>query len=412
LSVWETVRIALRALRSNKMRTALTMLGMIIGVGAVIAMVALGQGAAKKMREQWESMGTNLVSVRPGGPSRHSPGGPPGGSQNQVLKASDADAISRKFPETIAGVAKVSRGSGDVKLGNATTSTQLIGASPDYETVAKMAVETGRFLNEEEENQRSRVAVVGRSVVEKLTGDRLADMVGQDILVRRTRFKVVGILKSRGTGSFGQDQDDLIIVPCSTAMRRLFNRDYLSEIAIQCRTEKDTDQVIEQVSSLLRERHKLKPPYPDNDDFNVRSQAQILEASAASSQVMTSLLGGVALVSLLVGGIGIMNIMLVSVTERTREIGIRKAVGATNHNILQQFLVESLVIAVMGGLMGIALGVTAVLVIAHTLGWDAIIQASSVVLSVVVSAGVGLFFGIYPAYRAANLNPIEALRYE
>jgi putative ABC transport system permease protein len=412
LSVWETVRIALRALRSNKMRTILTMLGMIIGVGAVIAMVALGQGAAKKMREQWESMGTNLVSVRPGGSSRRMPGGPPGGSQQKVLKPADAEAIARKFTDTIAGVAQVSRGSGTVKMGNATSSTSFIGASPDYETVAKMPVEVGRFITAAEEKSRERVVVVGRSVVEKLSGDRETDMVGEEILVNRTRFKIVGILKAKGTGSFGQDQDDMIIVPCSTALRRIFNRDYLSEIDIQCRTEKDTDQVIEQVSSLLRERHKLQAPFPDNDDFNVRSQAQILEASAASSQVMTSLLGGVALVSLLVGGIGIMNIMLVSVTERTREIGIRKAVGATNHNVLQQFLVESLVIAVLGGVMGILLGVTSVLVIAHTLGWDAIIQASSVILSVVVSAGVGLFFGIYPAYRAANLNPIEALRYE
>jgi ABC-type antimicrobial peptide transport system permease subunit len=411
VNTWESIRIALRALRTNKMRTGLTMLGIVIGVGAVIAMVALGQGAAASIRKQFESMGTNLVVVRPGSPRMFGPGPGGGGPRNTLVQA-DAEAIARRFPDTIAEVASVSRGSGDVKMGAITWNTQVIGGSPAYGAVTKTAVEAGRFLNADEEKGRARVAVVGRSVIEKLTGDRTTDLIGQDIEINRTRFRVVGTLKERGVGAFGQDQDDLVVIPCSTAMRRVFNRTYLNEIDMMCQTEADIPLATEQVVNLLRERHKLRPPFPDNDDFNVRSQSQILEASAQSSSVMTALLGSIAFVSLMVGGIGIMNIMLVSVTERTREIGIRKAVGARRHDILMQFVIEALVIALLGGLIGIGLGVGTVLVITHFLQWNALIQASSIILSVVVSAAIGLFFGIYPAFRAARLNPIDALRYE
>lgn len=412
MGVWESIRVAFRALRTNKMRTGLTMLGVVIGVGAVIAMVALGQGAAKRIREQFESMGTNLVVLR-AGPPRFRPGGPPVSTGPvRSLVPADARAIERKLKDTVAMVAQVCRGSAELKLGNKTWTTSVVGATPEYEFVAKMHVEVGRFHNAQEEKARARVAVVGRTVIEKLTGDRTNDLVGQYILIRRTRFRVVGILKERGAGAFGQDQDDLVIIPCSTAMRRVFNRTFLNEINLMCRTEKDIPLAMEQLTTLMRQRHKLRPPFPDNDDFHVRSQSQILEASAQSSQTMTALLGGIALVSLIVGGIGIMNIMLVSVTERTREIGIRKAVGATSRHILMQFIVEALVISVIGGLLGIAVGAGAVKLITHMLQWSAIVEPSSVVLAVAVSAAVGMFFGIYPAYRAAKLNPIDALRYE
>ncbi|MCE5216016.1 ABC transporter permease, partial [bacterium] len=294
MSVWESIRIALRALRSNKMRTALTMLGIIIGVAAVIAMVALGQGAAKKIREQFESMGTNLLVVRAGSPMRRM--GPSGGSSRNTLMPSDSEAIVRKFKGTIAMASQVCRGNGDVKLGNTTWTTSIVGATPEYETVAKMPVEEGRWLTDQEEKGRQRTVLVGRTVIEKLTGDRYASIVGRDVLILRTRFQVVGVLKERGAGGFGQDQDDLLIVPCNTAMRRLFNRTSLNEIDISCRTQGDTALATEQVVALLRDRHKLRPPFPDNDDFSVRSQAQMLEASAESSQTMTSLLGGIALV--------------------------------------------------------------------------------------------------------------------
>jgi putative ABC transport system permease protein len=408
---WESVKIALRALRSNKMRTGLTMLGMVIGVGAVIAMVAIGQGAARSIRKQFESMGTNLLSVRGGNPQmRHGP--PELGARMNTLMPSDAEAIAKKFPDTIAMVAQVSRGNATIKMGNYSGTTSVIGGSPDFPAVAKWAIAKGRGISQRDEEGRARVAVLGRTVVGTLTGDPNNDPIGQDMLINRERFRIIGILASKGIGGFGQDQDDVIFTPCSTAMRRIFNRTYLSEIQVSCNTEGDMDLATEEIVSLLRQRHKLRPPFPENDDFNVRSQAQILQASQQSSQVMTSLLGGIALVSLLVGGIGIMNIMLVSVTERTREIGIRKAVGATAHHILVQFLIEAVVIAVMGGLMGIALGVGAAEVMGRLLQWSVSVEPASVVLSVFVSGSAGIFFGIYPARRAARLHPIDALRYE
>ena len=414
MDVWESVRIALRALRGNRMRTALTMLGFVIGVGAVIAMIAIGQGAAKKISEQFASMGTNLLTVRTGNPQmRFGPGGPVGSTaQVTSLVPADADAIADKCKDTVSMVAQVSRGSGTVKMGAKTYSTAVIGATPEYETVAKWPADLGRFISADDQEGRTRVAVIGRTVVENLTGSRDSNPIGQNIAVNRTNFEIVGILKEKGSGAFGQDQDDLVIIPCSTAMRRVFNRTHLSEIDVSCRTENDMALATEQIVSLMRDRHKLLPPFPDIDDFNVRSQAEILQASAASSGTMTSLLGGIALVSLLVGGIGIMNIMLVSVTERTREIGIRKAVGATSHDIMVQFLVEALIITTLGGLVGIGLGVSIAAALGKVLGWDVAFQPAAIVVAVVVSGGIGIFFGLYPARKAAHLNPIDALRYE
>ncbi len=412
MNPWESVKIALRALRSNKMRTGLTMLGMVIGVGAVIAMVAIGQGAARSVRAQFESMGTNLLSVRAGNPNQRFGGPAPTGQKTTGLVPEDAVAIGDKFPDTVSEVAQVCRGNGTIKLGDKSGTTSVIGATPDYATVAKYVVTQGRFMSPQDEQGKGRVAVVGRTVVETLTDDRTSNPVGQDMLINRERFQIIGILGEKGSGAFGQDQDDVIIIPCSTAMRRVFNRTYLSEIDVSCNTEHDMEMATEQIANLLRQRHELRPPFPDNDDFNVRSQSQILQASQQSSQVMTSLLGSIALVSLLVGGIGIMNIMLVSVTERTREIGIRKAVGATGHHIMMQFLIEAVVIALMGGLLGIVLGVTGAESVGHLMHWSVFIEPASVIVSVVVSGSAGIFFGIYPARRAASLNPIEALRYE
>ena len=412
MNPWESVKIALRALRSNKMRTGLTMLGMVIGVGAVIAMVAIGQGAARSVRAQFESMGTNLLSVRGGNPNQRFGGPPLAGQRSNSLLPADAVAIGQKYPDTIVAVAQLCRGNGTIKLGDRSGSTSVFGATPEYATVAKYVVTQGRFLSPQDEQGKGRVAVVGRTVVETLTGDRAGNPVGQDMLINRARFRIIGILGEKGAGAFGQDQDDVLIIPCSTAMRRVFNRTYLNEIDVSCNAEHDMELATEQIVNLLRQRHQLRPPFPDNDDFNVRSQSQILQASQQSSQVMTSLLGSIALVSLLVGGIGIMNIMLVSVTERTREIGIRKAVGATGHHILMQFLIEAVVIALLGGLLGILAGVVIAESVGHLMHWSVFIQPASVIVSVVVSGSAGIFFGIYPASRAARLNPIEALRYE
>ena len=411
MNIWESVKIALRALRSNKMRTILTMLGIIIGVGAVIAMVSIGQGAAAKIKQQFESMGTNLLTLRTGNAKTRMGGN--GSSQVTSLVIEDSKVIAQRFKDTISMVSPVSRGSADVKLGDKPApGTSVIGGTPEYETVAKYPVEEGRFFSQQEEDGRARVAVIGRSTIENLTGDRETNLINQDILINRTSFKVVGIFKEKGAGAFGQDQDDLVIIPCSTAMRRVYNRTWLNEIDVSARTPADMDLATEQIVNLMRDRHKLRPPFPDNDDFNVRSQAQIVQASAESSQTMTSLLGGIALVSLMVGGIGIMNIMLVSVTERTREIGIRKAVGATSQNILIQFLIEAVTIATLGGGIGVALGVGGSEVLGKLLHWNVLIQPPVVLLSVAVSAAVGIFFGIYPARKAAQLNPIDALRFE
>jgi putative ABC transport system permease protein len=412
VNIWECVKTALRALRSNKMRTALTMLGIIIGVAAVIAMVAIGQGAANQIRDQFASMGTNLLTINRGNQNRFM-GGPAATTTTvQPLTAADSDAIVEACPDTISEAAQVCRGPVTAKMGDKSWSTQAQGVSPEYETVAKRPVDEGRFISDQDNTGRARVAVIGRSTLYYLTGDRDSPAIGQEILLAHVRFTIVGILTDKGSGAFGQDQDDIVIIPVSTAMRRVFNRTSLSEIDVSCRTEQDMDLATEQITTLLRQRHKLHPPFPDNDDFNVRSQEQILLASQQSSSTMTSLLGGIALVSLLVGGIGIMNIMLVSVTERTREIGIRKAVGATRHDVLLQFLIEAVVISLIGGLMGIALGVGIGRLASGLLHTGAVIQPSVVLIAVMVSGGVGIFFGIYPARQAAKLNPIDALRFE
>jgi putative ABC transport system permease protein len=412
VDLWESVRIALRALRGNKMRTALTMLGIVIGVGAVITMIAIGQGAAAKIRQQFESMGTNLLVVRSGNPRSHHGGPVPANTQVTSLVPADAEAIADKCKGTVSLIAQVCRGNGTIKMGVQNYSTNIVGVTPEYETVAKWFVDQGQFIRPEDQESRTRVAVIGRTVVENMTGDRQGNPIGQNIAVNRTNFEIVGILKEKGSGGFGQDQDDIVIIPCSTAMRRVFSRNYLSELDVTCNTEQDMPLATEEIVNLMRERHKLQPPFPDNDDFNVRSQAEILAASAESSGTMTSLLGGIALVSLLVGGIGIMNIMLVSVTERTREIGIRKAVGATSHHIMVQFLVEALIITTLGGLLGIGLGVGMAGMLGKALGWDVIFQPAAIIVAVVVSAGIGIFFGLYPASKAAHLHPIDALRYE
>jgi putative ABC transport system permease protein len=412
VNIWESIITALRALRSNKMRTALTMLGIVIGVGAVIAMVGIGQGAAEQIREQFASMGTNLLTVSRGNMARRMGGPAPATTQVNSLVPADAEAILRRFPDTVAAVAQVCRGSAVMKLGAKSWSAQVQGVSPEYETVAKWEVAEGRFINDQDTASRARVALLGRSLIENLTGDRYASVIGQELLVNKVRFQIVGVLKEKGSGAFGQDQDDVAMIPVSTAMRRVFNRTSLSEIYVSCRTEQDMPLAIEQITTLMRERHKLRPPFPDNDDFTVRSQSQILEASEQSSKTMTSLLGGIALVSLLVGGIGIMNIMLVSVTERTREIGIRKAVGATRQDIMVQFLIEALVISLLGGVLGILMGVGIGQLAARLLNLSAVVEPQIVLLAVLVSGGVGVFFGIYPARRAAQLNPIDALRFE
>jgi len=412
VNLWESLRIALRALGRNKMRTSLTMLGMIIGVSAVITMLALGAGATQRVTASISALGTNLITVIPGSPRVRFGGPGAGAAAITTLSEDDAKAIASRFPSTIAGVAPTARGGTTAKLGDKSYETSLIGTTPDYRRVNNAGVQRGRFISQNDVDGRLKVAVLGTTVVEQLLGSPSANPVGMYVLLNRISFRVVGVLKTVGSGAFGQDQDDVVIVPLTTAMRRVFNRTNLSTVNIEA-TSKDTmDLVTEQVSRLLRQRHHLLPPFPDNDDFSIRSQTGLLEAFSTTVGTMTSLLAGIAVVSLIVGGIGIMNIMLVSVSERTREIGLRKAVGATSRDVLLQFLIESCVIAVVGGMIGVGLGALGSKVMGNILQTSAVMTMQSVVMAVAVSAAIGVFFGIYPARRAAQLNPIDALRYE
>lgn len=406
----ESLRVALRSLAGNKMRTGLTMLGVIIGVGAVIAMLAIGEGATLRITESISSMGTNLLTVMPGSPRIRGP--MMGGQAVTTLVPEDADAIRRNLRNTVAYVAPVARGSATVKMGNRNTQTMVVGTNPEYQTVNNTSVGLGRFIDDNDVRGRLKVAVVGPTVVENLLGSAKANPVDRLLDVDGIQFRIIGVLESKGSGGFGQDQDDLIIIPVSTALRRLFNRTYLSTISVGATSPATMGLATEQITSLLRRRHRLRPPFPDNDDFVVRSQSALLEMSQSVTGTMTALLGGVAVVSLIVGGIGIMNIMIVSVTERTREIGIRKAVGATGNDIMAQFLTESLVVSILGGLFGIVVGVIGSKVVSNILGWPALVRPQAVLLAFVVAAAIGIFFGIYPARKAARLHPIDALRWE
>jgi len=406
----ESLRTALRSLAGNKLRTALTMLGIIIGVGAVIAMLAIGEGAQQSIAASISSLGTNLLTVMPGSPQIRGPGQ----RSTTTLIIGDSDAIQRNLAKTVARVAPTCRGSIALKLGNKNAQTSGLATVPDYSLINNAPVDKGRFITKTDVSGRLKVAVIGTTVITNLLGSPDADILGKDIEVNRIQFKVVGVLRTKGSTSFGQDQDDVIIIPLSTGMRRVFNQTYLNMIYVEADSPKKSQQDLatEQITSLLRRRHHLLPPFPDNDDFSIRSQSAILETSQSVTGTMTALLGGVAVVSLIVGGIGIMNIMIVSVTERTREIGIRKAVGATGRHIMMQFLAESLVVSVLGGLIGIGLGYGISIIVGKTLGWATLVRPQAVFLSFIVSAAIGIFFGIYPAKKAAELHPIDALRWE
>jgi putative ABC transport system permease protein len=437
MNLLESLRVALRGLSSNKMRTALTMLGIIIGVAVVIIVVAIGQGATQRVTEVINSLGTNMLTVMNGqsrirmtaasrsttsnsttpgsttsSSTASSSGASGGGGSPNRLTLEDAKLIARNFPQTVETVAPQVRGNVQIKLGNTDSTTNMTGTTTDYPYVNNASVDRGRFFNDYEVDGSQKVCVVGVSVAEKLTGDANTDLTGQTISINRLDFKVVGMLTPKGSGAWGQDQDDIILMPISTAMRRVLNTQYVSFISVRCVSQQMMPLAQEQISNFLRNRHHLQPPFPDNDDFNIRSQTELLESQQSVTNTMTSLLSIVAVVSLIVGGIGIMNIMLVSVTERTREIGIRKAIGATPRDILLQFLIESAIISLIGGLIGIGLGIGGAHLLATIGGWSTIVSSTSVIAAVVVSAAVGLFFGIYPASKAAGLHPIEALRYE
>ena len=410
MNILAGIRIALRALRANPLRSILTMLGIIIGVGAVIAMVSVGAGAQERVAEQIRALGSNLIVVLPG--SVWSSGIRMGLGSRPTITEDDARAIAREV-SAVQSVAPVRRGTGQIILGNQNWSSVIQGTTPDLEETRQWGVTSGRWFTQEEMEGATKVALVGQTVVANLFPG--SDPVGQVIRVRETPVTVIGVLERKGQSSWGQDQDDTVVIPLTTAKKRVLGpsqprADSVNVITVRVREGETMKAVEEEIRGLVRQRHRLQP-YQE-DDFWIRNLSEMLQAEEESSRVLTMLLAAIASVSLLVGGIGIMNIMLVSVTERTREIGLRMAVGARGRDILTQFLVEAVTLSLIGGMIGIVLGVSGSYAIAYLAAWRTLINAQAILLAFCFSATVGIFFGFYPARKASLLNPIDALRYE
>jgi putative ABC transport system permease protein len=407
-SLVQSLLIAMRALRVNKMRALLTMLGIIIGIAAVIAMVAIGAGASKMISDQISSIGSNLLLVIPG--SVTSGGMRSGSGGTQTLTYDDAKAIKAECP-SVAAVAPTVRGSGPVVYGNQNWSTVINGVTPEMLTVRDWALVSGRNISQSDVDGATKYCLIGQTVADNLFG--ASDPVGKIIRIKKIPFTVVGLLDRKGQSPQGQDQDDVIYVPLTTAQRKLLGSQFpnvVGALMIQSASAEVLKQAEEEVTALLNQRHRIGPSR--EVDYTIRNLSEILAVSEQSSKVMSMLLGAVASISLVVGGIGIMNIMLVSVTERTREIGIRIAIGAKKRDIMLQFLTEAVLLTSCGGILGMLFGIAGAKLVASLVGWPTLISINTIVIAFAFSAGVGVFFGFYPARKAAGLNPIEALRYE
>lgn len=408
INIPSTLKISFRALRVNKMRSALTMLGIIIGVGAVIAMLAVGTGAGEKISGQISTMGSNLIMVLPG--STTSGGLRMGAGTVQTLTMADAEAILKECPAVLE-VAPTLNGGAQVVYGNQNWSTVIHGTTPGILTVRDWTLTSGRSFTEQDIRSATKVAILGQTVADNLFGGM--EPVGQIIRIKKVPFTVIGLLELKGQSPMGQDQDDIIYIPLTTAQKKIFGTSFpgmVRSIMVKAASAEDLEAAEGQVTELLRQRHRITDR--QENDFTVRNLTQLMQVAEESSRIMTLLLGAIASVSLLVGGIGIMNIMLVSVTERTREIGIRMAVGAKTWDIRLQFIIEALTLSLTGGITGIILGVAASKILSAVAGWPTIVSTLSIFLAFGFSGLVGIFFGFYPAYKASLLNPIEALRYE
>jgi putative ABC transport system permease protein len=404
-----SMKIALRALRVNKMRSALTMLGIIIGVAAVIAMVAVGSGAQERIREQIASIGSNLIVVLSG--SINSSGIRTGTGNAQTLTEDDARAIMREC-DAAAYAAPAVRGGAQIVFGNNNWGTQILGTTPDYLPIRDLQVEQGEPFTAGDVEAASKVALLGKTVIDNLFNGE--SPVGQIVRIKTVPFTVIGTLVPKGQSPTGQDQDDVVLMPIGTAKKKVIgtsqaNYAAVGSIYVQAR-EGRTGDVQDQMKALLRQRHHLQAN--EDDDFTIRNMEEVFKAQETSARVMSILLAAIASVSLIVGGIGIMNIMLVSVSERTKEIGLRQAVGAKTRDILSQFLVEAVTLSIVGGAIGIALGITASMLISYFAQWSTVVSPGSIVVAFLFSALVGVFFGFYPARKAAYMDPIEALHYE
>ncbi len=402
-----TFRVAVRALSRNKMRSSLTMLGIIIGVGAVIAMVSIGQGASASIQSSIANLGNNMLFVQSGS---HNAGGMRGGAgSSNTLTPEDAAAVEAECP-AVRAVSPGVRANGQLVFGNLNwvASSGIQGANEKFPDIRAWPVSKGEFFTEGDVRTAARVCVIGKTVADNVFSD--GDPIGQTMRIRNLPFRVIGVLSSKGQSAFGQDQDDTVIVPYTTAQKKMLTISYIHQIMVSAISPAATFTAEKQITDLLRQRHKLGPN--QDDDFFVRNLTDVAEAADQSSKIMTNLLASIAGVSLMVGGIGIMNIMLVSVTERTREIGIRMAIGARSAAIRRQFLIESVTLSVVGGIIGVMLGIGAAITISNTLGWPTLISPWSILAAVIFSVLVGVSFGYYPARKAASLDPIDALRYE
>lgn len=400
----ESFLMAWASLIANKMRSILTMLGIIIGVAAVIALVSIGNGVKQDIQNSISSLGSNLLMVMPGAP--RTPGVRPSAGSMKSLKVSDYEAISKL--DGVKAASPMTNGSYVVIYQNKNWTTSVSGVNANYLDVNNWSMKSGRFLSEKNVQNRERVAVVGKTVVKNLFGDE--DPVGAEIRVKNIPFRIIGVLNSKGSGAMGNDQDDMVIIPYTTAMERVEGVDYLRMIYVVGKDENGIDRLQSDIENLLRVRHGIKDT--NLDDFNIQNMNSIMETMEETTGTLTLFLGAVAAISLVVGGIGIMNIMLVSVTERTREIGVRKALGATYSVIVTQFLIEAVVISLMGGIIGIILGIGSSKLIGMASGMSTVISVPTIVMSFAFSMAIGLIFGIYPARKAAKLNPIDALHYE
>ncbi len=398
-------RLAMQSILRNRTRAALTMLGIVIGVAAVIVMVAVGYGARSRIRAQIGNLGTNMIVITPGASTS---GGVSQGAQAfATLTVADAEKI-RSQSQTVAAVSPVIVGRSQVLAGGGNWRTSINGVDTDYQAIRDWQTDSGAFFGPEDVVAARSVAVLGRTVAQRIFPG--TDPVGQEIQIAALRFKVTGVLAAKGQTASGSDSDDVILVPYTTAATRLTGRPRIPQILASTASETDIPAAQEEIRVLLRESHQIGGG--DDDDFTVRNQTDLAAAAESSTRVMTMLMAAIASISLLVGGIGIMNIMLVSVTERTREIGIRLAVGARGADVLVQFLVESVVMGALGGVVGLVVGFTGAKVLAYFTGWETVISPLVMIVAVGFSGGVGVFFGFYPARKAAALNPIEALRYE
>jgi len=406
MNVSNLLRISLKALQSNKLRSLLTMLGIIIGVASVIAMLAIGQGSKKSIQDEVSKMGSNMLLIMPGADMFQ--GARMAGANTQTLVLGDYEAI-RKQCRYLSAVSPVVNASGQAIYGSNNYPTSMNGVNTDYLSIRKYEVDNGRVFTEREIQSSAKVCLIGQTVVEEVFGAGV-DPVGKTFRFDKFPFLVIGVLKEKGENGMGQDQDNVILAPYTTVQKRVKAITYLNSITASTTDETVTQPAISEIEALLRTRHKIAAG--DDADFNVRSQQEMLSMFTSTTQVMTILLAVIAGISLIVGGIGIMNIMYVSVTERTREIGLRMAVGARGMDILTQFLIEAVLISLVGGIIGVTLGIGSSFIIKNILSWPITISSYSIVLAFVVCTFTGVFFGWYPARKAANLDPIDAIRYE